>query len=249
MIVAQGLQRHFGHAGGMVRAVDGVDLSIAKGEFVAVMGPSGSGKSTLLYMFGAMDRPTAGRVSVAGLPLETQSDRELSKFRNRRLGFVFQSFHLLPRLSLVRNVELPMRYGEIPATERNARALGMLRALGLGDRGHHLPIELSGGQSQRAAIARALANRPSLLLADEPTGNLDSRTGLEVMAIFQALNRRGLTVVMVTHDQEMARHASRVLLMRDGKLVDDRPQASPLEAPLPEGFDPHLLEDGTEVQP
>ncbi|MFZ2956340.1 MAG: ABC transporter ATP-binding protein [Candidatus Ozemobacteraceae bacterium] len=245
MIETGRLERHYSHSGGVVKAVDGLDLVIRSGEFVSVMGPSGSGKSTLLYMLGAMDRPTGGWVRVAGQPLETMSDAELSDFRNHRLGFVFQSFHLLPRLDLYRNVELPMRYAGVSSAARRVRSEALLTAVGLADRGKHLPIELSGGQSQRAAIARSLANDPAILLADEPTGNLDSRTGLEVMGMFQALNRRGLTVVMVTHDPDMAHHAGRIITMRDGVLVEDHNVAEPRQSLSPVGFDVSFLEKNT----
>ena len=234
MIRAEGLQRHFALAEGAVRAVDGLDLAVAGGEFVAVMGPSGSGKSTLLYLLGAMDRPTGGRLRIADSELASLSDRRRSRFRNATLGFVFQSFQLLPRLDLLRNVELPMVYAGVAAAARRERARVLLAALGLAGREGRPPTELSGGQCQRAAIARALVNRPRLLLADEPTGNLDSRTGLEVMAIFQALHRQGLTLVMVTHDETMARHATRILRMRDGRLVDDQPVRDRLAAALPD---------------
>ncbi|MBF0502545.1 MAG: ABC transporter ATP-binding protein [Candidatus Riflebacteria bacterium] len=242
MIEIGRLERHYSHSCGVVKAVDGLDLTVAQGEFLAVMGPSGSGKSTLLYMLGAMDRPTGGWVRIDGQGLEAMSDAELSVFRNRRLGFVFQSFHLLPRLDLSRNVELPMRYAGVSSAARRSRSEALLTAVGLADHKTHLPVELSGGQSQRAAVARALANDPALLLADEPTGNLDSRTGHEVMGIFQALNRRGLTIVMVTHDLEMARHAKRLITMRDGRIVEDRTVESPNQAPSPVAFDLSALE-------
>ncbi len=236
MIAARGLERHFRLVDGVVRAVDGVDIAIDAGEFVAVMGASGSGKSTLLYMLGAMDRATGGELSVAGARLDQLSDHARSEFRNATIGFVFQSFQLLPRLSLCRNVELPLVYAGVPARERRSRALNLLAAGGLMGREDRPPTEISGGQCQRAAIARALVNRPRLLLADEPTGNLDSRTGLEVMAVFQSLHRQGMTVVMVTHDENMAAHASRVIRMRDGKLFADERHANPLQAPLPPGI-------------
>jgi len=242
MITARNLQRHFVLPEGTVRAVDGVDLAIGRGDFVAVMGPSGSGKSTLLYLLGAMDHPSAGEVEVAGTRLDGLGDARRSAVRNRSLGFVFQSFQLLARLDLVRNVELPMIYAGLPRSVRRPRAETLLRAFGLGEKLSRFPVELSGGQCQRAAIARALANDPAILLADEPTGSLDSRTGLEVMAIFQALNRRGLTVIMVTHDEAMARHAGRIIRMCDGRIVQDVANESPARSDLPPEADLSLLE-------
>jgi len=241
MIETSHLERHFSFPDGVIKAVDGLDLRISEGEFVAVMGPSGSGKSTLLYVLGAMDKATKGWIGIAGNRLDQMSDHERSVFRNQTLGFVFQSFHLLPRMNLIRNVELPMVYAQIPEAKRRARGEGLLRSLGLADRLERFPTELSGGQCQRAAIARALANNPRILLADEPTGNLDSKTGLEVMAIFQGLNRCGKTILMVTHDETMARHAHRILRMCDGKLVADEKVPSPLTAGLPQDMDPSLF--------
>ena len=237
MIETRDLHRHFRLPGGEVPAVDGIDLEIRHGEFVAIMGPSGSGKSTLLYVLGAMDSPTAGWISVAGQRLDRMTDHQRSRFRNATLGFVFQSFHLLPRLNLVRNVELPLLYAGSPGAVRRARASRLLGAVGLPEHAERFPTELSGGQAQRVAIARALVNRPRVLLADEPTGNLDSRTGLEVMAIFQALNRGGMTLLMVTHDEHMARHAGRILRLRDGRLGGDETVEQPVQAALPAGFD------------
>jgi putative ABC transport system ATP-binding protein len=237
MIETKGLERIFRLPEGEVRAVDGLTFAIRDGEFVAIMGPSGSGKSTLLYVLGAMDQPTGGWISIADQRLDTMDDPARSAFRNATLGFVFQSFHLLPRLSLTRNVELPMLYAQTAPAVRARRVGALLQAVGLADRGDRYPTELSGGQCQRAAIVRALANTPRMLLADEPTGNLDSRTGLEVMAIFQALNRNGMTIIMVTHDDAMARHTSRIIRMRDGKIIADEPVAKPLVAPLPDGLD------------
>ena len=235
MIKIQDLERHFPIPDSPpVRAVNGLTLTIKKGEFVAVMGPSGSGKSTLLYVLGAMDQATGGWVQIADRRLDQMNDVEQSQFRNTTLGFVFQSFHLLPRLSLVRNVEIPMMYARVPVEERQRRATMLLSGLGLGDKTDRAPTELSGGQCQRAAIARALVNNPQVLLADEPTGNLDTRTGQEVIAVFQALNRQGMTVIMVTHDEQMACHASRILKMRDGHLEEDLAVENPLQSPLSE---------------
>jgi len=241
MIRLDHLERHFRLAEGVVKAVDDVSLEITAGEFVAIMGPSGSGKSTLLYVLGAMDQPTGGWISLADRRIDRMNDGERSRFRNETLGFVFQSFHLLTRLSLLRNVELPMIYSGKAPGERHRRAAGLLAAVGLADKVDRLPTELSGGQCQRAAIARSLANRPRLVLADEPTGNLDSKTGLDVMAIFQALHQQGVTVVMVTHDDNMARHASRILRMKDGRVVDDTVVADRLRAPLPKDLDLNSL--------
>ncbi len=242
MIETQKLQRYFTIGDSCVKAVDDVDLNITAGEFVAVMGPSGSGKSTLLYVLGAMDRPTAGSVSINGRRLDLMDDKQCSDFRNRELGFVFQSFHLLPRMNLIRNTELPMIYAQTEPATRRSRAEQLLHAVGLGDRGDSLPTELSGGQCQRAAIARALVNGPRLLLADEPTGNLDSHTGLEIIGIFQALNRVGMTVVMVTHDENMAGHAGRIIRMRDGRVEQIIKVAQPLQSKLPESIENSLRE-------
>ena len=242
MIDSQQLQRYFSIGDSCVKAVDKVDLQIGVGEFVAVMGPSGSGKSTLLYVLGAMDRPTGGSVSINGQRLDKMDDQQCSDFRNRSLGFVFQSFHLLPRMNLIRNTELPMIYAQRPPEQRRARAEQLLRAVGLGDRMDRLPTELSGGQCQRAAIARALVNQPKLLLADEQTVNLDSHAGLEIIGIFQALNRAGMTVVMVTHDENMARHAGRIIRMCDGQVEHIETVDRPLLSQLPESIEKSLRE-------
>ncbi len=242
MIKTEQLQRYFRAGESCVKAVDSLDMHIVPGEFVAIMGPSGSGKSTLLYVLGAMDRPTGGQISINGKRLDLMDDQECSDFRNRELGFVFQSFHLLPRMNLVRNVELPMLYAQVDAVQRHNRAEMMLRAVGLGDRLDHFPAELSGGQCQRAAIARSLVNSPALLLADEPTGNLDSKTGLEIIGIFQALNRQGMTVAMVTHDENMARHAGRIIRMRDGRIEKNEVVDKPLKSPLPAEIEQSLRE-------
>ncbi len=206
-----------------VHALRGVSLSIAKGEFVAVMGPSGSGKSTFMNLIGCLDQPDAGRYFLAGEDVSQLGADQLSAVRNRQLGFVFQSFNLLPRASALENVELPLVYAGAPAAERHARALEKLGLVGLAERAHHLPSQLSGGQQQRVAIARSLVNSPELILADEPTGALDTRTSLELMALFQQLNDQGMTLVLVTHEPDIAQFAKRILVFRDGRLVADRP--------------------------
>jgi putative ABC transport system ATP-binding protein len=204
-----------------VHALRGVSLDIARGEYVAVVGPSGCGKSTLLNIVGAIDQPSAGAVTLAGERVGELGDRELTRFRLRHIGFVFQRFYLLPMLSARENVELPMAEAGVAKSERAVRARELLRYVDLSHRERHRPPQLSGGEQQRVAIARALANRPALLLADEPTGELDARTGAEIVALFDRLNRDGTTVVVVTHDEELARSARRVVHMRDGVIVRD----------------------------
>jgi putative ABC transport system ATP-binding protein len=208
-----------------VHALRGISLEIKAGEFVAVVGPSGSGKSTLMHILGCLDRPTSGHYFLEGRDVSQQTDDDLSKIRNRQIGFVFQGFNLLSRTSALENVELPLLYNDscISAAERKRRALEALAAVGLADRTHHHPNQLSGGQQQRVAIARALLNAPSIILADEPTGNLDSRTSVEVMEIFQDLQtRRGITIVLITHDHQVAEYASRIVTFRDGRIISDR---------------------------
>ena len=221
MIQIEGVTRTYSVEGQQIPALAGVNLSIGRGEHVAITGASGSGKSTLLNILGCLDRPTAGQYRLEQADVATLDDDALSELRNRRIGFVFQSFHLLPRLSVLENVLLPMRYclDEIPGVEAHAREL--LSRVGLSDRMAHRPQQLSGGQQQRAAIARALLLRPALLLADEPTGNLDSKTAADVLALFAELNRDGQTVVLVTHDPDVAERAPRRVRMRDGKVDHD----------------------------
>jgi len=207
-----------------VRALAGVTVDIDEGEFVAVMGPSGSGKSTFMNVLGALDVPTSGDYSLDGVSVAGVSKDALAALRNRKIGFVFQQFNLLPRTSALDNVALPLLYAGVDADERRSRALAKLDRVGLGDRALHHPGQLSGGQQQRVAIARALVNDPKLILADEPTGALDTATSFDVMALLQALNRAGITVVVVTHEQEIAAFASRVIAFRDGRVVSDTPQ-------------------------
>lgn len=204
-----------------VTALYNVSLEVKRGEFVTIVGPSGSGKSTLMNLIGCLDRPSSGEYRLVGQLVSKMSRSELARIRNRRIGFVFQSFNLLPRATALSNVELPLIYAGVAPTEREARARQMLQLVGLGNRLSHQPMQLSGGQQQRIAIARALVNHPSLLLADEPTGALDSRTGTEIMQLFHALHRQGLTIVLVTHDPNIAATAERQIALRDGQIVHD----------------------------
>ena len=204
-----------------IRALDDVSVDIAKGEFVAVMGPSGSGKSTFMNVLGCLDRPTSGQYLLDGKDVSRLAADELATVRNRNIGFVFQQFNLLPRTPAVENIELPLVYAGMDKRKRSERALAMLNRVGLAERAHHYPAQLSGGQQQRVAIARALVTEPLLILADEPTGALDSRTSLEIMALLQELNRQGMTVVLVTHEPDIARFARRILGFRDGRVVQD----------------------------
>ncbi|MGQ9677844.1 MAG: ABC transporter ATP-binding protein [bacterium] len=204
-----------------VRALDSVSLSIEKGEYIALMGPSGSGKSTLMHILGCLDTPTTGKYFFNGADTSRLSDTELARLRNKEFGFVFQNFNLLPKLSALANVELPMLYAGVRRKERTRCATELLTMVGLGDRLKHRSNELSGGEMQRVAIARALANQPAVILADEPTGNLDSRTGNEIMLMFDNLARLGNTVIIVTHDKTVADHARRIVKLKDGKIVED----------------------------
>lgn len=204
-----------------VRALNGVDLEIQRGEYVAIMGPSGSGKSTLMNLIGCLDTPTSGSYILNGTAVEKLTDHELAAIRNKEIGFVFQTFNLLARTDALQNVELPLVYAGMPRKERRERAARALERVGLADRAHHQPNELSGGQRQRVAVARALVNDPSILLADEPTGNLDTATSQEIMELFAELHGQGNTVLLVTHEQDIAEHAKRRIVLRDGKVVHD----------------------------
>ena len=219
IIETKSLTKVFGANGNAVHALCGIDLTVARGEFVALVGPSGSGKSTLMAIIGCLDSPTAGTYAIDGVPVQGLSGAALARIRNEKVGFVFQSYNLLPKASILRNVELPLLYAGISRKERRRRALELLEKVGIPEKANVLPAQLSGGQRQRTAIARALANTPALLLADEPTGALDSKTGEEVLGLFQELNRQGNTVVLVTHDPHIASLAQRKVELRDGLIV------------------------------
>ncbi len=224
LLSVQGLVKTYTLGETEVRALRGVDLEIHRGEFVAVGGPSGSGKSTLMNILGCLDVPDAGRYLLDGEPVQNLGADQLSRVRNRKLGFVFQSFNLLARTTALENVELPLLYrGEVTRADAETRARASLAKVGLGERAHHTPNQLSGGQQQRVAIARAMVNDPVLILADEPTGNLDTRTSLEIMQVFQDLNERGITIMLVTHEPDVAAFAKRQIVVRDGRIVRDEP--------------------------
>ncbi len=221
IIVTRGITRQYEMGGEIVRALRGVDLAVRRNEYVAIMGPSGSGKSTLMNLIGCLDTPSSGEYWLNGQQVSTMSDDELARVRNKEIGFVFQTFNLLPRATALQNVELPLVYAGVSSGERKKRAANALERVQLAERMTHKPNELSGGQRQRVAIARALVNEPSILLADEPTGNLDSQTSEEIMRVFESLAAQGQTVIMVTHEQDIAAHARRVVVLRDGVIESD----------------------------
>ena len=221
LIRLQQISRRYVMGTETVQALREVSLEIAKGEYVAIMGPSGSGKSTLMNLLGCLDTPTGGSYELNGLRVSEMNDNQLAEIRNREIGFIFQTFNLLPRSDALRNVELPLIYAGVSPSQRRKTALATLASVGLADRVHHKPNELSGGQRQRVAVARALVNRPSILLADEPTGNLDSKTGTEIMALFENLSIKGHTIIVVTHEEAIARQSRRIIRIRDGLIASD----------------------------
>jgi len=228
LIVLENITKVYRTEGEEVHALQGISLVVQPNEYVAIMGPSGSGKSTLMHILGCLDTPTSGRYLLNGRDVSQLDDDELADIRNRQIGFVFQTFNLLPRATALKNVELPLIYAGVPAAERRERARRALEAVGLGDRLHHRPNELSGGQRQRVAIARALVVNPALILADEPTGNLDSVSGSEIMRLFTQLWQLGNTIIIVTHEDYIARYARRIIRIRDGKIESDEPNPEPV---------------------
>ena len=221
LISLKKIKRHYDVGGEVVRALDGVDLVIKENEYISIMGPSGSGKSTLMNMIGCLDTPTDGNYEFGGELVHKMDDDQLASIRNRKIGFVFQTFNLLPKATALRNVEVPLIYSNIPKEERLETANNALVSVGLGDRVDHKPNELSGGQRQRVAIARALVNNPSIILADEPTGNLDSKSGIEIMRILDQLHSKGNTIILVTHEEDIAKHANRIITIFDGRVKED----------------------------
>ncbi|EMK6557002.1 ABC transporter ATP-binding protein [Vibrio cholerae] len=225
LVELQQICKHYTSGQNVVKALDGVDLTIRHGEFLAILGPSGSGKSTLMNVLGCLDKPTAGRYQLDGYPVDSLSTQQLAAIRNQKIGFVFQSFNLLEYASALDNVALPLVYAGVKAKDRRRRATELLTRVGLADRLDHKPNQLSGGQKQRVAIARALINQPQILLADEPTGALDSKSGAEIEALFNELHREGRTIIVVTHDNELAKRTKRIVTIRDGQVVCDEPTA------------------------
>jgi putative ABC transport system ATP-binding protein len=230
VIVTEGLTKDYHLGPHVVHALRGVSVSVERGEFLAVMGPSGSGKSTFMNLLGCLDTPTQGRYLVDGEDVAGLDRDALARIRSRKIGFVFQTFNLLPRINALENVELPLVYASVAARERRERARRRLADVGLANREHHQPSQLSGGQQQRVAVARALVNDPAVILADEPTGALDTRTSLEILALLQGLNRQGMTIVVVTHEADVAAHAGRILTFRDGRVIRDERVAAPRDA-------------------
>jgi len=231
LIRFQQISRRYQMGSETIHALRDVSMEIKRGEYVAIMGPSGSGKSTMMNLIGCLDTPTSGHYELNGVQVSEMDDNQLAEIRNKEIGFIFQTFNLLPRSDALRNVELPLIYCGVPADERRQIALDALKSVGLADRVHHKPNELSGGQRQRVAVARALVNKPSILLADEPTGNLDSKTGAEILALFEELSKRGNTIIVVTHEEEVARHARRILRIRDGLIASDESIEARTEGP------------------
>jgi len=226
LISLKNIYKIYNVGGEEVRALDGIDLDIKNNEYLAIMGPSGSGKSTLMNMIGCLDTPTSGAYEFEGEMVQIMDDSQLASIRNRKIGFVFQTFNLLPKATAQHNVEIPLVYANIQKSERTTMATNALESVGLLDRLHHKPNELSGGQRQRVAIARALVNEPSIILADEPTGNLDSKSGSEIMQILDDLHKKGNTIILVTHEDDVARHAHRIIHLFDGKIIEDSKQDS-----------------------
>lgn len=222
MLQVEGLTKSYKTGDSTLPILKGVSLLVEQGEFVAIMGPSGSGKSTFMNMLGCLDRPDTGTYMLDNIEVSSLRDQQLAHVRNQKIGFVFQSFNLLARSTALHNVELPMMYANVSRTERRNRATEALKRVGLAERIHHKPTQLSGGQKQRVAIARALVNRPAILLADEPTGNLDSRSGIEIMAMFQELHAQGVTIILVTHELDIAQHAERIVTFKDGVIISDQ---------------------------